>query len=147
LALAYALDHPDRTTALIYLSGAGVQNDRGWHAAYQAGRDAGLEQEPQFAYPHNLEVNRIGNASTFEYLVQPMLLRRIAGLHVPTLAVSGIADIRPSWPVQQLVNLMPQAQFELIEGAGHFLWLTHADRLRSLLRDFLAAPRSGVPGS
>ncbi|MGH2535439.1 MAG: alpha/beta fold hydrolase [Thermomicrobiales bacterium] len=96
LALAYALEYPERTTALVYLSGAGVQNDRGWHAAYKAGREAGREQDPPMAYPDNREVNRAGNASTREYIVQPTLLRRLAECTVPMLAVYGSEDIRPS---------------------------------------------------
>jgi proline iminopeptidase len=32
-ALAYALEFPERTDAIIYLSGTGVQNDRDWHVA------------------------------------------------------------------------------------------------------------------
>jgi pimeloyl-ACP methyl ester carboxylesterase len=54
-----------------------------------------------------------------------------------TLAVNGSGDIRPSWPVQQLVNLLPNARFELIEGAEHHLELTHPAELRSRLRAFL----------
>jgi proline iminopeptidase len=53
------------------------------------------------------------------------------------LAVSGSKDIRPAWPVLQLVNLMPDARFELLEGAGHDLWLTHAEERRALVREFL----------
>jgi proline iminopeptidase len=139
LALAYAIEYSDRTAALIYLSGAGVQDDREWHAAYQAGRDAGREHNPRFAHPVNMEVNRAGNTSTREFIKDSMLLRRISKLDVPMVAVHGDADIRPDWPVRQLVNLMPNARFELIEGAQHFLWLTHADQLRSVLRAFLAA--------
>ena len=138
LALAYALEYPERVTRLIYLSGAGIQNDRRWHAAYAAGRDAGREPVLDFAYPPNMAVNRAGNDSTYAYCQRPDLLRRIAALDVPTLAVSGSEDIRPAWPVEQIAHLLPDARFELIEGAGHNLWLTHADELRSLLRAFLA---------
>ncbi len=55
------------------------------------------------------------------------------------LAVYGSEDIRLSWPVQQLVQLMPDARYELVEGAGHCIWLTHPDELRSRLRLFLFA--------
>ncbi len=137
LALAYALEYPKHVLALAYISGAGVQNDREWHAVYQAGRDAGRDQTPAFEYPVNLEVNRTGNASWRRFIKGPMLLRRIADLNVPMLAVYGSEDIRPSWPVEQIVHLMPNARYELIEGAGHCVWLTHAPELRSLLGAFL----------
>jgi proline iminopeptidase len=126
------------------LSGAGVQNDHRWHAAFTAGRDAGLEPEPDFAYPPNMEVNRVGNDSTYDYCQRPDLLRRIARLDVPMLAIAGSEDIRPVWPVLQIVNLMPNARFELLEGAGHDLWLTHADVLRMLLRRFLTSTQAAT---
>jgi pimeloyl-ACP methyl ester carboxylesterase len=31
---------------------------------------------------------------------------------------------------------MPDARFELIEGAEHVVWLSHPDELKSLLRTF-----------
>lgn len=39
-ALAYALTYPGRVRALISLASTGVQDDRQWHAAYEAGRVA-----------------------------------------------------------------------------------------------------------
>lgn len=137
LALAYTLTYPDRVRKLVYLSGTGVQDDRQWHAAYEAGRAVGQERLPAFAYPFNPEVNRVGNASWREFIKHPILLRRIAELRIPCLAVYGSEDIRPSWPGQQVVNLLPHARFELIDGAQHHLEITHPDELRVLLRGFL----------
>ena len=39
---------------------------------------------------------------------------------------------------QGLAEMLPLARFELIEGAEHVLWLTHAQELRIILSDFLA---------
>ena len=137
LALAYALSHPGRVQALLYLSGTGVQDDRQWHAAYEAGRDGRGERTPEDAYPFNPEVNRIGNASWRAFIKHPLLLRRIAELKIPALVVHGSEDIRPGWPAQQIANLLPNARFELIEGAEHHLELTRPAELRRLLRSFL----------
>jgi proline iminopeptidase len=71
------------------------------------------------------------------FIKQPQLFRRIADLQTPVLAVYGSDDIRPSWPVEQVANLLPNGRFEMIAGAGHSLWLTHAEELRSCLRSFL----------
>jgi proline iminopeptidase len=109
LALAYALGHPGRVRALVSLSGSGIQNDREWHEAYRAGRDAGRDQTPAFDYPVKIEVNRVGNASWRAFIKDPALLRRIAEQTVPMLAVYGSEDIRPSWSVEQIVRLMPKA--------------------------------------
>jgi proline iminopeptidase len=143
LALAYALAHAERVQALLLLSGGRVHNDRDWHEAYRAGRDAGRERLPTFAYPPNLQVNAAVNRSWKAFIKHPLLLRRLAALDIPTLAVYGSDDIRPSWPVEQVANLLPRARFELIEGAGHYLWLTHADALRIHLRRFVYALPSG----
>ncbi|MFI7219673.1 alpha/beta fold hydrolase [Micromonospora maritima] len=35
LALRYALDHPERVNHLIYVSGTGIDPDRGWHPHYE----------------------------------------------------------------------------------------------------------------
>ncbi len=147
LALAYALSHPERTLALMYLSGRGVQDDRQWHAAYEEGKARRGERLPEFRYPYNPEVNQVGNASWRAYIKQPELLRQIAELDVSVLAVHGGEDIRPDWPVRQLAHLLPNARFELIGGAQHHMELTQPDELRRLLRTFLGAiseaPRGG----
>lgn len=143
LALAYALEHPDRTRALICVAGGRVHNDRDWHAAYSAGRDAGLEEPLSPEPPVNFEVNRQGSASWKSFIKQPRLLRRIAELQISALFVHASADIRPGWPIEQVAQLMPEARFEQIEGAGHHIWQTHADALREHLRRFVEA----LPGS
>ncbi|MCC5640040.1 alpha/beta hydrolase [Nostoc sp. CHAB 5844] len=138
VALAYALTYPTVTLGVIYLSGRGLQNDIDWKETYRKGRDAGQEQIPEFAYPFNLEANAVGNSSWKEFIKQPTLWKQISMLTVPMLAVSGNKDIRPTWPVEQVVNLMPCACFKQIEGAGHYLWLTHLNQLSKLLHQFLA---------
>ncbi|MEJ3750494.1 alpha/beta hydrolase [Actinomycetes bacterium KLBMP 9797] len=35
LALRYAIEHPDRVSHLIYVSGTGIDADRGWHPHYE----------------------------------------------------------------------------------------------------------------
>ncbi len=132
------LEYSDRARALIYISGTGVQDDRQWHTAYEAGRAAGQDPPPVFDYPFNPEVNRAVNTSWRSYIKHPLLLRRISDLHVPTLTLHGGKDIRPAWPIQQLANLLPNARYEAIEG---WLTLSLADPRRrhgnSRLRAFL----------
>lgn len=118
LALAYVLEHPDRVLGLIGIAGGRVVNDRAWHEAYTHGRDNMGEALPEMAYPFNDEVNRQLNASWHAYTQSPSLLRRIAELEVPALYVYGGEDIRPSWPTEQLAQLLPRGRFECIEGAA-----------------------------
>ena len=138
LALIYALEHTERVAGLVCVSGGRMHNDREWHAEYERRREQEGEHVPRFDYPPNMEVNREINRSWKRYIQKPDLLQAISRLDVPALFVYGDRDIRPRWPVEQVARLMPRARFELIEGAEHVIWFTHADELGSLLRDFVA---------
>lgn len=143
LALAYALEHPDRVLDLVGIAGGRVVNDRSWHDAYIYGWDHVGEAMPEMAYPFNDEVNRQLNASWRAYIQSPSLFRRLAELEVPALFVYGGEDIRPSWPTEQLAELLPQGRFECIAGAAHLVWATHAEELCGRLRTFVQELAAG----
>jgi len=137
LALIYALEHTPHAAGLICVSGGRMHNDREWHAEYARRREREGEREPHYDYPPNTEVNRQVNSSWKRYVQNPELLKSISRLTVPALFVYGDRDIRPSWPVEQVARLMPDARFELIEGAEHVAWFSHHEELKSLLRTFV----------
>jgi proline iminopeptidase len=137
LALIYALEHPSQVAGLICIAGGRIHNDREWHDEYERRKEQEGERLPEFAYPPNMEVNKQLNRSWKRYIQKPTLLRAIAGLEIPALFVYGVGDIRPSWPVEQVVHLMPDARFELIEGAEHVIWFSRPNELSSLLRGFV----------
>jgi proline iminopeptidase len=139
LAIAYAVEFPERVLGLVGISGGVIHKDKAWSEQYKRLKEAGKEQIPDFDYPPNMDVNEALNASWREYVRQPHLLREIADLQVPSLFLFGAADIRPSWPVEQLVSLMPGGRFVSIQGAGHAIWLTHDQELRCHLRKFVAS--------
>lgn len=144
LALLYALHYPQRTLGFICIAGGRIHNDREWHKVYEQGRDAGLETPLDYAYPPNLEVNRQLNAAWKRFIQRPTLLRELAALDRPALFLYGERDIRPSWPVEQVANLLPNARFVQVGGADHHLWLTHAAELAAHLRKFVADLASGL---
>jgi proline iminopeptidase len=144
LSLAYALAEPERTMGFVCLSGGRVHDDRSWHAAYAAGRDAGLEIDIDYAFPPNLEVNRQLNVEWKAYIKRRGLLRDLSMLERPALFVYGSEDIRPSWPAEQLAALLPKAEMEMLAGAGHNLWLTHGEELERLVTAFLRQMADGV---
>lgn len=144
LALLYALHYPQRTLGFICMAGGRIHNDREWHKVYEQGRDAGLETPLNYAYPPNMEVNRQLNAAWKQFIQRPTLLRELAGLDRPALFLYGDRDIRPSWPVEQVAHLLPDARFVLICGADHHLWLTHADEMATHLREFVAELAPGM---
>lgn len=137
LALLYALEHSSRVAGLICISGGRVHNDREWHKEYERRKEEEGEHIPEFAYPPNMEVNKQLNRAWKSFIQKPDLLLRIARLPVPALFVYGSRDIRPRWPTEQLARLLPDARFELIEGAEHVIWSSHGAELRALLREFV----------
>jgi proline iminopeptidase len=137
LALAYALRYPTHVSGLMGVAGGRIVNDREWHAEYSRCKPEEEPELPDYDYPFNSVVNEQVSRSWKQYIQRPTLLKEIAQLAVPALFVYGDQDIRPRWPTEQLANLMPNACFELIEGATHYIWYTHSDVLRSLLRDFI----------
>ena len=137
LGLAYALEHTPHVLALICLCGTGLQDDREWHDAYEAGQAAGLDDVPAFAYPVNMVVNREARASWKTYIKESTLLRSVADLEVPVLVLGGEHDIRPDWPLRQLAQLLPHGAFISIPGSGHCPWLSRPDDLATELRSFI----------
>lgn len=138
LALIYALHYPQNTRGLICIAGGRVHNDREWHQAYRQKRDQGLEPPPPGDYPPNLEVNEQVVRAWKQYIQRPSLLHDLSRLSLPALFIYGDEDIRPSWPVEQVASLLPNARLEMIKGANHYVWLTHAEKMKVLLSDFMA---------
>jgi proline iminopeptidase len=137
LALIYALEHASHVAGLICIAGGRIHNDREWHDEYERRKEQEGERLPEFDYPPNMEVNKQLNRSWKRYVQRPTLLRAISRLEIPALFVYGTRDIRPGWPVEQVAHLMPDARFELMEGAEHVIWFSHPNELRSLLRNFV----------
>jgi proline iminopeptidase len=137
LALLYALHFPQRVHGLVCIAGGRIHNDREWHQAYEAGKAQEREIPPLFAFPPNMVVNEQLGRAWKQYIQRPTLLTEIAALERPALFLYGDRDIRPSWPMQQVANLLPQGQFVMLEGADHHPWLTHRSEIQAALVDFL----------
>jgi proline iminopeptidase len=137
--LRYALTFPERVRGIVYIAGIGLQRDRSWSEAYHAGLDQGGDREPPpEMFEANPEAHRLGNASYAAFIRRPSLWKEIAGLDVPFLAITAERDIRPDWPVRQMVELMPSASMVTIPGAPHALWYTHPRELEEQIVAFVA---------
>ncbi len=136
LALLYALEYPQSTAGLVCLAGGMVSDDRGWHDEYERRRDT--EEIPETNYPVNLDVNEEIRRDWKAYIHRPTLLRELAHTQVPALFLYGDQDIRPSWAVEQVAHLMPNARFVVIPNAPHLLWSTQPEAVRTHLRAFLS---------
>ena len=136
LALAYALQYPTRVLGLICIAGGRINNDREWHKEYRRNRVEKGEQLPVFDYPPNYSVNELINTSWRKYIQRSDLPATISQMTIPALFIYGDEDIRPSWPVEQLANLMPKATYISVAGAAHYLWFTHTTLLKRHLTEF-----------
>ena len=141
LSLAYAIHHSDKTKAILYIAGNGIQNYRSWYTKYHANLDKYRETVPEMLYEFNSEVNKQCIKSWREFIQTPLLYKYVAELNICTLVMCAQKDIRPNWPAMQIQALMPNAELAIIEGAAHYIWLTHDDEMRKKLRSFLKLPQ------
>jgi proline iminopeptidase len=169
LALRYALDHPDRVSHLIYVSGTGIDADRAWHPHYErelrrrtGGRTADGEREravlrwsADFADPAAAPVHAERMATPWFGInyecnaaigadVKGELGTELAGrcrrLDVPVLIVDGDADIRPRWAVDSLHAALPRVERLSLAGAGHVPWVERRTDFLRAITTFLGTP-------
>jgi proline iminopeptidase len=123
LAVRYALDHPEVVTSVVGIAGRGLQRDRTWSEAYEAGTDS----EPVVDIDWVPEVHAALSASFSEWIHRADLWRGLADSPVPMHFIAAEHDIRPSWPMAQLAALVPQGSFSTVPGVPHDFWSTHPD--------------------
>jgi pimeloyl-ACP methyl ester carboxylesterase len=77
-----------------------------------------------------------------------MLVEALTSLKTPTLFVWGASDLTaPPSKGQPIADRMLNAEFEVIEDAGHMPWIDQPDQVAHLVNDFLdsrAAPSEGT---
>lgn len=123
LALRYAVEQPDAVSAVVGIAGRGLQRDRTWSEAYEAGTAA----EPVVDIAWAPEVHASLGDSFTEWIHRPDLWRRLADCPVPMHLISAGDDIRPSWPLAQLAALVPGGRFSSVPGVPHDFWSTHPE--------------------
>jgi pimeloyl-ACP methyl ester carboxylesterase/predicted glycosyltransferase len=156
LAYRYAVEHPERLSHLVLLSGQyseSVPQPFDEKVAPVIRNDFASWQRRLFARclpePHSLKGVEDGiswsGETTPDVLVES--LRAIDGsnvydilprVQVPTLALHGTADkIVPYSHAEKLVAAVPGARLVTFEGAGHVLQGRHAVKVNHLIRDFV----------
>lgn len=123
LAVRYALVHPERVIGIVGVAGRGVQYDRYWSAAYERLQHT----EDVFEIDFVPEVHETLKASFREWVHEASLFRTLADSPVPMHFIAAADDIRPNWPLRQLAELVPAANFSQIPGAVHNFWSTAPD--------------------
>ncbi|MCB1646199.1 MAG: alpha/beta hydrolase [Pseudomonadales bacterium] len=135
VALAWILSNPDRArraAGLVGIAGGRIVNDRQWHEIYRQRLQTEGEAQSQ-NWNADPAVNPDCMASYREMMQKPDLLRQIADLYLPAHYIMAGNDIRPDWPTRQLANLLPAGDYEVIAGASHVIWLSHAEALNRAL--------------
>lgn len=81
----------------------------------------------------NMEVNR-----ALGHFADSTHVPNTSELVMPALVVHGEADPRPLYPVRHLADTLQNARLHLIEEMGHYPYLEAVERVRGLLREFIA---------
>lgn len=128
LAVAYAVAHPRSVRRILAACGKGMHDSRSWSAAYHEGQDS--DDPPPI--PYSEEVHAALTASWLDEIRRPGLFADLARLPVPVEVVAADRDIRPSWPLAQLAELLPEATWTVIPGR-HDFWFDDPDAWRRLV--------------
>lgn len=156
LAFRYAVDHPDRLSHLILLSGQYAESvpkpfEEKVAAVIRGDFDGWRTRlfKRMFPEPHSLKGIEDGVAwageTTPDVLVESLHaidgidVRELLGrLTVPTLAVHGTQDkIVPYSHAQKMVAAIPGARLVTFDGGGHCLFGREAVKVNRLVRDFV----------
>jgi len=162
-ALAYAVQRPDRVSALVMASTWGSfdwpeqwQKSKSIGArpsgAFEAGPIKGLSaafqrEKPELTYL-NMQIAGANRAP------QPALggaqpggptLEAVRALKVPLLCIAGEEDdIFPTPLVQDFAGVVPGAECHTVRGAGHSVYWEQPARFNELVLEFLSRHTGGV---
>jgi pimeloyl-ACP methyl ester carboxylesterase/acyl carrier protein len=91
---------------------------------------------------------RVGLGYLNAWTNRPTLLARLPDIAVPTLVLRGRHDsMVPEKDAHVLYGAIPDAQYAVLDDAGHFPCLTHSAEVHSVLRPFLAGAASPLAAS
>jgi proline iminopeptidase len=88
-------------------------------------------------YAINFECNKALNDEE-KRTVEASLLASCRTLDVPVRVVHGSRDPRPLWAVEPMVDALPRAELEVLDGVGHLPWLEDPAAFARVARDFVA---------
>ncbi|MGM9986153.1 MAG: alpha/beta fold hydrolase, partial [Bacillaceae bacterium] len=71
------------------------------------------------------------------FIKTPSLLKDISTITCPSLFICGEKDIRPSWPIKQVANLINDAKYIEMKEASHYIWFDKEEELGEILREFI----------
>lgn len=169
VAMQFALQHPEKTDALILVSGfplapqvpaerlfgwissAGHPFHRSLGASFRVNVARLLGRKTSSAVAMRDEVAairmvaheaaKVSRATVnqrMRIIQKADFQRALAGIAAPSLVVAGARDQSPFLSAaQQMYESIPNASLEVIEGGGHFPFLTRHDQFNAAVDEFL----------
>lgn len=128
LAVRYAVDHPRHIRGVVGIAGHGLHRDRDWTATYEASKNL----EPEIEIDWVPAVHAALLDSFADWVHQPSLWREVADCTVPMSFVAAGNDIRPSWPIRQLAELIPHASLQVVPAVPHNFWASDPEIWRTI---------------
>ncbi len=110
-----------------------------WCTDY-ADREAGLRWARHDAASAPSQVNFTANGQLSAEVAAwtvAYIAARCQQVTAPTLVIHGAADPRPLWNARRIAEMLPNAAFSVIPGAGHEPWRENTADFTAALRSFL----------
>jgi len=154
IAQTLALQHPDRVAALVLIAtGARLRVAPAILDGIQGDFEGTVNLITQHAWSSNADpsMKELGRAALrnagpdvllgdFLACDQFDVMDRLAEISVPTLVISGTADVlTPLKYGRFLADQLPRAQLVTVEGAGHMVMPEQAEEVADAIREFLSS--------
>lgn len=167
IAQGLALSRPDLVQALILCdTGHKIGTDELWNSRIAAVEENGIASiadsilerwfSADYRKPENADFTGYANmlirtppkgyTGTSSAIQKTDYTEQVSRIAVPTICVVGEEDrATPPQLVQDLARRIPDAKFEMINGAGHLPCIEQPDRLVDVMKAFLAQiPKTGA---
>ncbi|MEQ8861458.1 MAG: alpha/beta fold hydrolase [Pseudomonadales bacterium] len=149
MSLAFHLDHPQRTHALmLFDTGPGYRNPQGragWNRTAEA-RARALESDGLAALGdgHEVRISQHRSAQGLAHAARGMLaqvddriMRSLATIQVPTLVLVGADDEPFRIPTDYMANKIANAERVVLDGAGHAANIDQPEAFNAAVLAFL----------
>ena len=164
-ALAFALDHPARVSALVIADMAARRYDVHHHAIFEALQSLDVAHAPDRQTIHNQLMERLGDAGFVGFIMKGLVREKAGGFRwrqnlpvlqaaldtiaqainlswntIPTLVIYGgkSSYVKPE-DLADFEESFMQLDFHRIEGAGHWLHAESPEEFFQVTFEFLAA--------
>jgi proline iminopeptidase len=102
---------------------------------------ATARERARHMFVEDLRVNRAVNAELAadarNEMFHASMPARLRSMQAPSIVIHGSADPRPALAAEQVAELLPHAEFKVVEGAGHCPWVEEPTIFQNVLRQYI----------